>query len=65
MTRRLKQCPRWLVVALFVVGVNFLSQQVVPVESRGDLQLHRFVLDGGLRKHRRDGRGQLRRSVLR
>ena len=30
MKRRPKQCPRWFVVALFVVGVDFLSGWLFP-----------------------------------
>ena len=68
--------PRWLVIALFVVGVNFFSSWSFPSGSGGDIQLRRsrsggqlltslqFVLDGGSRGHRHDERCQLRRSVF-
>ena len=48
--RRLEQCPQWLVVALFVFGVHFLSQLVVSDRSGCDLQL----------RQSRSGRGSKR-----
>ena len=48
--RRLEQGPQWLVVALFVFGVHFLSQLVVSVRNGCDLQLRRSKSGGSSKR---------------